>query len=125
MPDDLRKEAPALGRAEADLIVSEASATYFLGCRERIGPFVDATFSLGGSTHLHRHAIGWDLVKAPLNVTLAVPQIAMRLGSAAARRVGAERTAKALDREIFLDTAVARELRWRIMTDLLRLPFQD
>ena len=125
MHNELKNEPAALDRAEADAIVTEAAASYFAGCRARIGPFVDANFSLAGSTRLHRHAVGWDLLKAPLNVTLAVPQIAMRLGSAAARRLGAQGTAKALDREIFLDTAVARELRWRIMTDLLRLPFQD
>jgi len=121
----MQNAPPALNRAGADAIVSEAAAVHFAACRARIGPFVDANFSLAGSARLHRHAVGWDMVKAPLNVALAVPQVAMRLGAAAARRLGAKRAEEALDREIFLDTAVARELRWRIMTDLLRLPFED
>ena len=125
MPDDLGSTPPALARAEADAIVAEAAAAYFAGCRGRIGRFVDANFSLAGSARLHRRALGWDLVKAPTNVALAVPQVALRLGAIAARRLGRAGIARALDRELFLDTAVARELRWRIMTDLLRLPFRD
>ena len=59
-------------------------------------------------------------------MALALPQVALKLGAAAARGLGRRRTAEALARrDLFLDTAVARELRWRIMTDLLRQPFRD
>lgn len=117
--------APTLGRAEADTIVAEAARAYFQGCRDRIDPFVRSNFSLVGSARLHRLALGWDLLKAPANVALSVPQILLRLGSGAARRLGSPGAARRLDRDIFLETAVARELRWRLMTDLLRLPFTD
>ena len=118
-------DGDTFGRDEAGEIVAEAARDYFDGCRARIDPFVDANFSLAGSARLHAHAVGWDLLKAPANVALAVPQLALRLGAGAARRLGRDRVAAALDRELFLDTAVARELRWRIMTDLLRLPCRD
>jgi hypothetical protein len=115
-----------LARDEADTIVAEAAAAYFEACRARIDDFVDRNFSLGGSVRLHRHALGWDLLKSPANVALAVPQVGLKLGAAAARGLGRRRTAEALERrDLFLDTAVARELRWRIMTDLLRQPFRD
>jgi hypothetical protein len=114
-----------IGRDEADAIVDEAAAAYFAGCRARIEPFIDRNFSVAGSARLHRHALGWDLVRAPANVALALPQVLLKLGAAGARRLGRARTAAALDRDLLLETAVARELRWRIMTELLRLPVGD
>lgn len=118
-------EEPGLDRTEAKTIVAEAARVYFNGCRERVDGFIDENFSVAGSARLHRHALGWDLLKAPANVALSVPQILLRLGSGAARRLGSEATARRLDRDIFLETAIARELQWRIMTDLLRLPYAD
>jgi hypothetical protein len=123
--DDQISAPPGLGRDEADAIVEAAARVYFDGCRARIAPFVDANFSFLGSLRLHRHAIGWDLVKSPTNVGLAIPQVLLKLGAGAARRLGRPATAKALDRDLFLETAVARELRWRLMTELLRLPVED
>jgi hypothetical protein len=123
--DDGTRTPPTLGRDEADAIVEAAARRYFEDCRARIGPFIDENFSLGGSLRLHRHAVGWDLLKSPANVALAVPQVLLKLGAGGARRLGRARTAKALDRDLFLETAVARELRWRLMTGLLRLPVRD
>ena len=118
-------EPTSLPRDAAGAIVDEAARGYFDGCRARVDRFVDANFSLAGSARLHRRALGWDLLKAPANVALAVPQVLLKLGAGAARGLGRPATARALDRDLFLETAVARELRWRIMTDLLRLPFRD
>lgn len=115
----------ALDRAEADAILDEAAAAYFAGCRARVEPFIAANFSFAGSARLHRHAVGWDLLKAPANVALSVPQIGLKLAAGAARGLGRPVTAARLDRDLFLETAVARKLRWRLMTDLLRLPVAD
>jgi hypothetical protein len=116
----------SLDRSEADAIVAEAAQAYFAGCRGRIDAFVDRNFSIAGSARLHGHAVGWDLLKAPANLALSIPQIGLKLSAAAARRLGAPETAEALgNRTLFLETAVARELRWRLMTELLRLPVAD
>lgn len=79
----------ALARSEADAILAEASRAYFDGCRSRIAPFIDTNFSVAGSARLHRHAVGWDMLKAPANVALAVPQIGLKLAAGAARGLGA------------------------------------
>lgn len=93
----------SLDRAEADAVVAEAARDYFDGVRQRIGPFIDANFSVAGSARLHRHALGWDLLKAPANVALSLPQVALRLGSVAARGLGAPGTAEVLARrDLFL-----------------------
>ncbi len=116
----------ALSEELANRIISEAAQVFFAGCRDRIVPFIDANFSIGGSARLHRHAIGWDLLKAPANVALSLPQIGLKLGALAARGVGLPRAARALGtRNLFLQTAVARELHWRMMVDLLRQPYAD
>lgn len=107
-------------------MVSAGAAAYFAGCRDRVRPFVDANFSVAGSARLHRHALGWDLLKAPANVMLSVPQVGLKLGALAARGVGARGTAARIGAvDLFFETAVARELRWRMMTDLLRQPCAD
>ena len=114
-----------LDAREAEAIVTEAAGRYFAACRARIEPFIDANFSLAGSARLHGRALGWDLLRAPANVALAVPPVLLKLGAGAARRLDRPGVARALDRDIFLDTAVAREIRWRMMTELLELPFAD
>ncbi len=116
----------ALTPGLADHIVDEAAAQYFAACRARIEPFIDANFSFAGSARLHRHAIGWDMLKAPANVLLSVPTVGLKLGALAARGVGLARLSERLGgTNLFLDTAVARELRWRLVTDLLRQPLVD
>lgn len=112
--------------ATADRVVAEAGRMYFAECRARIPAFTDRNFSLGGSLRLHRHAVGWDILRAPANVALSVPQVGLKIGAAAARAAGWTRVGEAMgSRNLFLRTAVARELRWRILTDLLRQPFAD
>ncbi len=116
----------ALAAGDADRIVTEAARDYFAACRARAGPFVDRNFSVAGSARLHRHAFGWDLLRAPANLALSLPQVGLKLGAAAARGLGRPRTADRLARRnLLLETAVARELRWRMMTELLRQPFRD
>lgn len=92
--------------------------------RERIAPFVQHNFGLRGSLALHRHAVGWDLLRAPANMLLAIPVLAARGGAKAARRGGMPGLAARLERHpAFLQTAVARELEWRLFQEFLELPY--
>lgn len=109
----------------ARMAVAEGVRRYFAERRNRIGPFVDRHFSLRGALQLHRVALGWDILKAPLNLSLAGPQVAMRLASIVAGRLGARGPARRLRRSILLETAVAREVTWLIHTELLELPFRQ
>jgi hypothetical protein len=115
--------APVMDRAGALAAVNAGARAYFDARRARVQPFVDAHFSLAGTLALHRAALGWDILRAPANLTLAVPQIAMHLGAAAAEKAGAGRAAAALRRPILLRTAVAKRIAWLIHTELLELPF--
>lgn len=116
---------PTLDRALALAAVESGTRRYFVSRRDRIGPFIDSHFSLTGTLALHRAAVGWDIARAPLNLTLAAPQVAMQLGGKLAAAMGAQRVAAALRRPIILQTAVARELAWLLHTELLELPFRQ
>ena len=118
-------DAPALGGELARLAVADGARRYFAARRDLIGPFVDRHFSLRGALRLHRAALGWDILKAPANLSLAGPQIALRLASILARRVGALRLARWLRRSILFETAVARQVTWLIHTELLELPYRQ
>ena len=117
--------SPALDRSLALAAVEAGTRRYFIDRRAKVTPFIDAHFSLRGTLGLHKAAVGWDIAKAPLNLTLAVPQIAMQLGSAAARKLGAKGAADTLGRSILLRTAVSREIEWLVHTELLELPIKQ
>ncbi|WP_158924346.1 DUF6635 family protein [Acidisphaera sp. S103] len=111
-------------QALARQIVDDGVRRYFAACRERIRPFVDRNFSLRGSISLHRTAVGWDIARAPLNLTMAAPQVGLLLAARAANRLGAKRSAARLrGKQLVVHTAVGKELAWRLHTDLLQLPY--
>lgn len=110
-------------RAVAEAIVADATRRFFAARHARVDEFVDRHFSLQGTLALHRHALGWDIARAPLNLSLAVPQAGLLLASAAARRAGAPRLAERLGRRrLLLPTAVADQIAWLLQTELLELP---
>lgn len=111
---------------QAAAIVEAGIDRYILSRHDKVQAFVDETYSFAGSLRLHRKALGYDVLRAPANVALAVPYLLSRMGAAGLKRVGAERAGTWLgSRKIFLDTAVSRELAWRLHTQLLELPYED
>jgi hypothetical protein len=115
-----------LTREDASRIVSEGARRYFESRREMVDAFVDRRFSFSGSLSMHRKAIGWDMLKAPANIALAVPQLVAKLGAAGAKGVGADRVADYLGtRKLVFDTEVGNEIEWLVITELLELPFRQ
>jgi hypothetical protein len=113
-------------RAFARQIVDDGVRRYFDERRQRVQPFVDRNFSLRGSIRLHRAAVGWDIARAPLNLTMAAPQVGLLLAAKAAGKVGATRLASSLgSKRLLVHTAVGKELAWRLHADLLELPYRS
>src|SRR3954462_12619755 len=56
-------------------VVTDAMRGYFRQRHARVAPFIDRHLSLIGSARLHRKAIGWDLLRAPANLALAIPNV--------------------------------------------------
>jgi hypothetical protein len=118
---DRESERRTLSRA----IVRDAASRYAALRRARIDDYVDRNFSLIGALELNRRAFGWDLVRAPTNISLAVPELARRGLVRLATASRARRMAASIDRRrLVLDTDVAREIEWRLFRDLLELPYQ-
>ena len=57
--------------------VAAAAQQYFESRRGRVDAFVDRHFSVAGALALHRKALGWDVLKAPTNILLAIPNVAL------------------------------------------------
>jgi hypothetical protein len=107
----------------ASVIVRDAVQRYIESRRARIDAFVERHFTLAGSIALHRRALGWDLLRAPANLFLAGPALAVKLLAWAARRGGMEMVAAWLaQRRLLLETEVAREIEWLVATELLEIP---
>ena len=92
-----RRRWPDFHPKSARRIVADAGRRYFASRRSRVDAFVDRHFSLAGSAAIHRKAVGWDMLKAPANIALAVPQLATKLAAAGARAIGAERASTYLN----------------------------
>jgi Family of unknown function (DUF6635) len=116
----------ALSPAMAASVLDRAITRYIAKRRERIPGFIDSHFGLRGSLRLHRRAVGWDIVRAPTNVVLAVPALGTAALSGALRKSGARRPADWLARRrLLLKTDVAREIEWLLHAEFLELPFAD
>ncbi|WP_435167591.1 DUF6635 family protein [Falsirhodobacter sp. 1013] len=82
--------------------------------------FTARNFSLWGSIKLHRHAVGWDLLRAPANVTLAPLFLIQKLAGALLAWVRLPRAARWVTaRPLMFRTALAAELDRRLHRDLL------
>lgn len=89
--------------------------------RARVDAFVRANFRLSATLRLHRAALGWDLLRAPVNVMLAPLHLLVLLCALAARGLGLRGCADWLgSRTILMRTAVAREIETRLTGDLLQ-----
>ncbi|WP_119458766.1 DUF6635 family protein [Rhodospirillaceae bacterium SYSU D60014] len=117
-------------------IVDAAIARYCTERRARLAGFVDRHYSFRGAVRVHGQAFGWDLLRAPANLVLALPQLALLsaglAGRAVAKRLDAryavrvERLGHRLGhRSLFLKTDVAAEIEWLLYTDLLELPYRQ
>ena len=116
--------APCLGPGEADAAVRRAVTRYIRRRREMAPDFVRRNFRLRGALELHRRAVGRDLLRAPANLALAAPNLALEAAARLAARGGYDGAAAGLRRgqKVFV-TDVAREIEWRLFTELLELPY--
>ena len=75
---DKGKEAAGVPE-QAKLADAVASEAYWAACKHRVTLFVDLHYRWPGVYALHRTALGLDLLKAPINVLLALPAVVVPL----------------------------------------------
>ncbi len=118
--------APYLGPEEVDAAVRRAITRYIRRRRELAPGFVRRNFRLKGALELHRRAIGRDLLRAPANLVLAGPNLALEAAARLAEHGGYELAAGRLRRgRTVFTTDVAREIEWRLFTEFLELPYRQ
>lgn len=107
----------------SDATGSPVGLEYFDGRRAIVDGFVARHFTWPGTLHLHRAALGWDILRAPLNVALSPILVLTRFAAFLCRRAGWRGAADWLvRRRILLRTSVARRVEVLIVTDLLDTP---
>lgn len=118
--------ALALERDVIERAFRAAAQRYIDTRRTRMSYFSRRHFSFRGAVRMHRAALGADLVRAPLNLALALPHLLKMLACAIFDRLGWARAAATL-RGIptQLQTAVAREIDWLMWTEFLELPHRS
>lgn len=122
--DNLPPHTP--DEAEVRAAVVAAAKVYFDQRRARVDGFVDRWFTTLGSLRLHRHALGWDIAKAPANIALAPVHVSVRLSAGLAALARRRKTAAWLRaRQVMLETAVMREVQRLIVEELLELPLDE
>lgn len=110
----------------ANEIVSPGGHGYFKDCRTKVDGFVARHFTWPGTLRLHGAALGWDILRAPVNVALSPFLVLTRIAAHLCRRVGWRGAADWLfRRRILLRTSVARRVEVLIVTDLLNLPLDE
>ena len=128
MTEDARNDTAAALDIKQQVIEDAFRAVarqYIASRRARIHDFTRRHFSLTGAVRLHRVAFGADLVRAPVNLVLALPHILKLLGAALLNKAGCSRFAEMLLRvPTQLKTSVAREVDWLIWTEFLELPYR-
>lgn len=85
--------------------------------------FVSRHLTWPGTIRLHRHALGLDILRAPVNVILSPVFLLTRIAAWIFRRMRLRRAADWLGRrQIILRTAVAARVEALVVTDLLGVP---
>lgn len=109
--------------APAATPVMRPEVDYFVSRRTMIDTFVARHFTWPGTLRLHSAALGWDILRAPLNVLLSPFLILTRLAALICRRVGLRATGDWLARRrILLRTSVGRRVETLILAELLGVP---
>ncbi len=113
-------------REDLEACYMRAVQRYVAARRDEVSGFVDRHFGLKGSLRLHKQAIGWDLLRAPVNaiggpLTIVGDLTGRGLGVAGLKRTG-ERLRQ---RRFILETDVGRYLNFLLHSELLALPYQD
>ena len=110
----------------ADRLGRPVGSDYFDSRRAMIDGFVARHFTWPGTLRLHGAALGWDILRASLNVVLSPILVLTRIAAYLCRRVGWRGAADWLTRRrILLRTSVARRVEVLVVTDLLDLPLDE
>jgi len=104
----------------------DPNARMILARRSKVDAFVNRHFSWPGTLHLHRAAIGFDILRAPVNVLLSPILVLARLSAWPLRKFRLYRSADwLLHRRLLLRTAVSAKVEAAILNEFLDVPLVE
>ena len=104
----------------------DPDARRILARRSKVDAFVERHFSWPGTLHLHRAAIGFDILRAPANVLLSPILVHTRLSAWLFRQLRLNRSANwLLHRRLLLRTAVAAQVETAILSEFLDVRLEE
>lgn len=121
-----KRSSDAETSALIEKAIERGSIRYLHGCESRVEGFVRKHYSFRGALRNHSHAIGWDIVRMPINIVWSVVNILLAIVGSLAGLVRLRRLQERI-RHIppGLETDMDRQIRWLIITELLQLPYED
>jgi len=109
--------------SELEDIYRQAVCRYMTQRRSMVNAFVNKHYSFKGSAKLHRHSLGWDIVKTPINAISSVLTVAKQTSAFGLHKLGAKELSELIaNKNLFLSTKISKEIQWTIQTGLLELP---
>lgn len=103
--------------------ISNGVKRYIAQRRAMVDAFVIKHYSIKGAAKLHRHALGWDLIKVPINIVLSIFNLLMAVVTFIADLVLPKSISSKIRRTPFVvKTKMDTELEQLIVNELLDLP---
>ena len=113
-------------RAVIEKAITNGAIRYLHGCEGRVDDFVQRHFSFAGAIKIHAHAIGWDLVRVPVNIIWSFANILFSLVAFLANLFRLRRLHDLIKKiPPCLETDMDRQISWLVITELLQLPHEQ
>lgn len=123
---DIHQLAEHEVRAVIERAITTGSKSYIRERESRIDEFVRHHFSFRGSLKIHRHALGWDMIRVPVNIIWSVVNIFLVLVGFLAGLLGRKKLQGFIKKfPLGLRTNMDRHINWLIVTELLELPAKE
>ena len=106
--------------------ITNGTIRYIFAREKKIDAFVKRHYTLRGALNIHSHALGWDLIRVPINIIWSVFNIVLALVAFMAKVSRLRRLHEFIQRiPPGLETDMDKEISWLLITELLELPHKD
>jgi hypothetical protein len=106
--------------------ITNGTIRYIFAREKKIDAFVKRHYTLRGALKIHSHALGWDLIRVPINIIWSVFNIVLALVAFIAKVIRLRRLHEFIQRiPPGLETDMDKEISWLLVTELLELPHKD
>jgi hypothetical protein len=106
--------------------ITNGTIRYIFAREKKIDAFVKRHYTFRGALKIHSHALGWDLIRVPINIIWSVFNIVLALVAFIAKVIRLRRLHEFIQRiPPGLETDMDKEISWLLVTELLELPHND